>query len=472
MKIYLDKLDDFLERIINIIVKSYDDRIIISENSNNFDIKIIKLENNYNTNDLFISYEEYIGFNKNILSLKPYFEILNYNSKMNDEVKDFYLGYVLYNYILINTDLEFNKPIVLDPITSITYLINTKKSLSRFGDGELSISIGKRAPYGEPIEFYKDNFNKILNEDNKNLFIGICDIFHDTCIKFWIRAESKYWFDDKKWFKRYLSILPKNKTIYLSANISRVTHYKNINLDKYFEYYSKLYLNKEIVVVCNKNKFYSHLNNFLYPADKITFIIIKSERCSIDDEFIYENCIKYGKNKLILMYAGPYATYTSSRISKIENYRCIDSGSFYFSINDYDFEYLRKINNLTYKFNFELDTNKKYIIENDFKNADSKIIIDENDSLIIKFDSEILKNEYIKIHFKTPDILKKYEKVNCEIYLDSNSDCLFFSDKNILINNKENTQININFKINSWYIQPLNLDNNNFIIKEFKLKII
>ncbi len=403
----------------------------------------------YINNEIIVTYSELKS--NNFFSFYEYFKIIGFEPESSDKM--FFLANALNNFILLKLKLTVEYPIILDPIQSIKQLLITNNSLSRFGDGELYTTYKGVAPYDENVEMLKKEFIQILNEkNNTNLYIGLCDIFNDKCKVFWDKNEYLYWFTDK-WRIMIKNLIPEEKYghIYLNANISRIHHYPIIEPIKYFEYYCDLFLNKEIIVICNKDILFKHLDNLLFPAKKITFIIIKDKKCSIDEKFIYDNCILYGKNKLILAFAGLFATYLSSKLSKVEGYRCIDSGSFYWNRTNFSRNFIYSIDNIINKFYYKINSNLEYTDNNDYNKLKDCFILDEFKSLNfnLKLDSIIIPS--FKINFLLPEYMQNFNKIKCQIYIKKNSDLEYTNNnklKSCYISDKD-TSVDLNLKIES-----------------------
>lgn len=432
--------------------------------------KLINDEDNKN-NEIILTYSK-VKTNK-YFSFFEYFNILGFEPESSDKM--FFLANALNNFILLQLNYNVGYPIILDPIQSIKQLLITNNSLSRFGDGELYTAFKGVAPYKENVKKFQKEFIDILKKNNNtNLYIGLCDIFNDKCLYFWDKKEYLYWFT-KKWRTIIKQLIPVENygNIYLNANISRVLHYPVIDPNKYFEYYCNLYLNKEIIVICNKEIMFKHLDNLLFPAKKIIFIIIKSNTCSIDEDFIYNNCLLYGKNKLILAFAGLFATYLANKISKIQDYRCIDSGSFYWERNIFSKDFIYSIDNIINKFYYKINSNLEYTDNNDFNKLTSCFVLDESKSLDFNLKIESIINPTFKIHFILPSYLKKFNKVKCHICIKTNILFTINTGINILVVDKNiSKSLFFDFKKFEWYIEPKNYSVNNIKIEEITLKII
>ena len=79
----------------------------------------------------------------------------------------------LQNLINFIFKILFKKPMVLSSAHSIKLLLETKKSLTRFGDGEFSLLMGKSISFQNSSLEIKERLRKIIRNDNSNILVGI-----------------------------------------------------------------------------------------------------------------------------------------------------------------------------------------------------------------------------------------------------------------------------------------------------------
>ena len=101
------------------------------------------------------------GKNLSIKVIKP-MRVITTSAKKRNSIRCFcyyhntifyYFSNLIYNFILENYPSFANTCIVLDPIRSLEYIIDTKKSLSRFGDGEINMAKGYDIHYEKHDKF-------------------------------------------------------------------------------------------------------------------------------------------------------------------------------------------------------------------------------------------------------------------------------------------------------------------------------
>lgn len=319
------KFNNEIQFIYNIDIENNNTSFCIQYNNielNNPDIKCLNI----------IDDKDYNNF-PNILNLYYYYYILECDiSTINVKYENLvYLSYVIYNFIVINTNFKINKPIVLDPISSIIYLQNNNKSFIRFGDGEISLLQNKKfANWNYASKFsaktnilFKNTLQLCLNNDN--LLCGICDIFEsEYFINMFENDMILFW---KPWNKQYLNFF-NNDIIYLSCFIGRIFMYKNINQSKYIEHAGLLIKNKKNIIICNIDSINKYIDTYYFQSDNNIFILCKNES-DYDDNIINSelnniimNIMKYYNddiNKIFLHY-GVFSKYISNYLLNYYKY--------------------------------------------------------------------------------------------------------------------------------------------------------
>jgi len=228
---------------------------------------------------------------------------------------------------------------IQSPEETLDEIIYKKKSIARFGDGEMGLI------YDLPLQFQKPNpelskrLYEVLNSHEEGLIIGISNSFrigHIDDQKKGIKHYWNSWINENKY--ELVNYLDWNRK-YGSANISRfyMTYKDTIDVPKYVKKLKMVWDKKDIVMI-EGEKTRSGVGNDLFDnANSIQRII-----CPADDAFdvyneIYNEAIKIEKNKQILISLGPTATVLAYDLYKA-GYWAIDIGH-----ADLEYEwYLRK----------------------------------------------------------------------------------------------------------------------------------
>ena len=184
---------------------------------------------------------------------------------------------------------------------TLQYLIQTKCSLARFGDGELL--------------FFKHNRGvPTMQEFDQRLKRKMQKIFVDYPIPNLLIAVH----DGERW-KRYF----KQDASYGSASLFRPS-YLSLDCKMYFDKVKSLWEGKEIVIV-NFNHKVKDLELF-DNVSNIVCIDIPMRHCFRNYNDIQHKCsFFYGQNKIFLVTAGPTASVLAYDLTKAGE-RCIDIG--------------------------------------------------------------------------------------------------------------------------------------------------
>lgn len=229
---------------------------------------------------------------------------------------------------------KLNRVNVLTINDSIDKLIHNNKSLSRFGDGEISWALGgnKYGSFEKSSHLLRKRLLQVLKSNQSNLAIALPDALNglDTFTK----ESADFW---KGILSRYLNRLYKcinlNKTYY-NTSISRCYMDYNNKNKRYghfkhtFNHLKKIWSNKNILIVEGE---YSRLGatSDLFSNTKC----IKRIECPPIDAFEHYNQIlstsksflNNHENFLTILSLGPTATILAYDLSKY-GYRTIDIG--------------------------------------------------------------------------------------------------------------------------------------------------
>ena len=155
-----------------------------------------------------------------------------------------------HEYEIKNTYKEIPK--VLSKEDAVDVLLNSKKSLSRYGDGEFSLVDGEDLAFQNCDKELQRRLTEILKSGNENLLVGLPDVF--SSLKQYIPKYEDYW---RNWIvvKRpsIYKMLDMSKT-YCSSFISRpyMAYKDKKNVINFFKKVRKLWENRDIVVVEGK----------------------------------------------------------------------------------------------------------------------------------------------------------------------------------------------------------------------------
>lgn len=225
----------------------------------------------------------------------------------------------LFSFLLFPLYLRTRKNINIKTIdATLDELINSKKSISRFGDGEV------KWIFKDCNDSFQDNSNELslalirtIKNNNPNLMIGLSDSLKtidnldSSGKKYAINFWSRYYFQ----FRKYLS----EEKQYYNAEISRpYMDYDKENIEVYIKYFNKikkLWNNKDVLIVEGEKSYLGLGNDLFDGARSISRIECPSENAFNKYDLIIstiKNHIKRNHYDIVLIALGPTATILSS----------------------------------------------------------------------------------------------------------------------------------------------------------------
>ncbi len=222
---------------------------------------------------------------------------------------------------------------------TVEMLYDSKTSIARFGDGELSYIQKKGLYFQNYNDELANRLNEILNSNIPNLLIGLPIALNRENCELYEGYAKEYWIDwlDKNEEKMLRMINSKNK--YYSAQISRFyLDYKDkTHIEEYVEMLKKIWTNRDIVIIEGEKSRLGVGNDLFSNAKSINRILCPPEDAFLKYNEILNKAKEVEKDILILLALGPTATVLAYDLHKL-GYKAIDIGHV-----DIEYEwYLRK----------------------------------------------------------------------------------------------------------------------------------
>lgn len=249
-------------------------------------------------------------------------------------------------------------------------LLENKKSIARFGDGEFELILGKSIDFQIQNELLKEKLRKILISKTDKVIVAIPNVFSNLNI---MKLESKiYW-------RKYIHLNKLNDNLdikkeYYDSLITRP--YMDLkNKDDaifIFESFKKIWDKKKVLIIEGEGTRIGVNNNLLKNAEEIKRIIAPSKNAFEKYDDIFKEVLKFSKETLILIALGPTATVLAFELGEL-GYQSIDIGHL-----DIEYEW------------FLLKAEKKVAIKNKYTNEvkEGKIVTKLSDCKYLK---EIIK---------------------------------------------------------------------------------
>ena len=253
---------------------------------------------------------------------------------------------IRYIYFLIRYCLmKKNKLNILNDEDSIDEIINKRKSICRYGDGEFKWLLNiKQNSFQSQNKLLQEKLEEVLQDtDNQNMIIGIPIMFNS--LKDYNYDAKNYWMPFLvKNYKKIYKHLNKDYT-YCNASFTRpYIDFKDKSssvMDRKFSLLRKIWDNKNIIIVEGEFSRLGIDNDLFDNSNSIKRIICPSTNAFDKYDEIKEAITKLEKDNLILLSLGPTATVLASDLSKI-GYQAIDIGHI-------DIEYMWYLNKCTKK---------------------------------------------------------------------------------------------------------------------------
>lgn len=223
-------------------------------------------------------------------------------------------------------NIKYKAPRVKDDLETLAKIIEEKKSLARFGDGEIALM------NMQDIKFQKADLNlgerlrEVLENEKEDLLVGLPNIFTLKSMRM-LTFESKLFWQHELIDRRNIWYsVPKNRDYYDACVTRPYIRYENKNHSKkIFEGLKMIWKDKEILLVEGE---YSRLgvgNDLFSQAKSLKRILCPAQDAYEKYDDILLQILKADKTNLILISLGPTATILSYDLCG-QGYQAIDLG--------------------------------------------------------------------------------------------------------------------------------------------------
>lgn len=242
-------------------------------------------------------------------------------------------------YLLYRSRILKNKLQVMSIDETIDCMINTDKSLVRFGDAEISIIEGRTTQFQKFDTDLAKRLSDTLGYQNEQIIVGIPGIFESLDV--YTKHSREFWkehlFYCRKTYEKYCNL----EKCYADAFFSRLyyVYEDKIQSGKWFEKVKEIWNNKNIVIVEGEITHTGVGNDLLDNVNKIERILCPRFNAFLAYEQIREACLQMEKDRLFLLSVGNTAKLLVCDLVEA-GYRAIDIGNLDM---EYDW-YLQKAN--------------------------------------------------------------------------------------------------------------------------------
>lgn len=229
-------------------------------------------------------------------------------------------------YLAYRSKLIKNKLRVMSIDETIDSMINTDKSLVRFGDGEINIIEGKTTKFQQFDKVLADRLSDILRYRDDRIMVGIPDIFES--LDGYTKKSARFWkehlFFSRKTYIKYCDA----EKLYANAFFSRPYYIckDKTKSGRWFHKMKEIWENKDIVIVEGETTHMGVGNDLLDNTASICRILCPAHNAYLAYDQIREACMEMEKDKLFLLSVGNTAKLLVLDLVEA-GYRVIDIGN-------------------------------------------------------------------------------------------------------------------------------------------------
>lgn len=230
-------------------------------------------------------------------------------------------------------DLPFIKiPCVKGNTDTLKALVNTNKSIIRFGDGEFMLMEHQDIPFQKYSYSLSQKLQEILKSEHENLLIAIPYEYYNSpkFLRPLVKEFMYTWVP--KWFKKIEKYLNFNKCYY-STSLSQVyAMYETYDYLSHFRDIKKIWKDKNITVITGDRVLSKINHNVFESAKTVDYIYGPTKHAYQDIEILREKLSNINKNTNLVFAIGPAGKVLAYEMF-LKGYRVLDIGHI---IKDYD----------------------------------------------------------------------------------------------------------------------------------------
>lgn len=216
-------------------------------------------------------------------------------------------------------------PIVKSTDETIEKLVNSRVSISRYGDGEFSLMNGRDLIFQPYYKELGEKLKFIIKSNEANHIVGIPNIFFDLNI--YTDKSREYWSKYLKLNRNRIYKMLNIKKKYYDSLVTRlyIDCKDKSKVEQRFNSMKELWNNREIVIIEGDKSRLGIGNDLFSNSKSIERIICPSQDAFSKYTEIISIAKKQDKSKLILLALGPTATVLAYDLC-IEGYQAVDIG--------------------------------------------------------------------------------------------------------------------------------------------------
>ena len=254
---------------------------------------------------------------------KTFFKRLKFIYRFDDSYIDSLMNELKYE--IADEVKSLAVPKIMTEDETLDVLINEKKSICRFGDGELNIINGKGIPFQTFNPKLQERLIEILSSKNDQIMIGLPKIAFYS--KSNITPENKnFW--RKKGDRFRGAVLPHvdmDRQYYPTEVTLAYSYYINYDMEGYFNKFRKIWENRDVVIITGQTVFNKIDNSIFDNAKSVEFMYGPSMNAFDEYEDILNKALTIDKNKIVIAILGPTAKPLCYDLA-LKGYQALDLG--------------------------------------------------------------------------------------------------------------------------------------------------
>ena len=221
--------------------------------------------------------------------------------------------------------LRYPTPDVKSIQETLTHILTSRCSVSRFGDGEMKLIQGISTSFQDADMALSRKLKDVLHGKYENLIICVPPIFKDMEL---LRPEERsYWAfhilrNRKSWY-RYMDL----SATYFNAFISRcyMPYLDKSQAVSFFRLWKEVWRGRDVILVEGEKTRFGACNDLLSSARSVKRILCPNTQAFRLYSSFLKEVLKLDKDHLVLLALGPVATIMAAELSTM-GYQAIDVG--------------------------------------------------------------------------------------------------------------------------------------------------
>ena len=224
-------------------------------------------------------------------------------------------------------------PAIKNSYETIKELMNTNKSIIRFGDGDFKLIEENDMVFQKYQPYMAERMKEIIKCDDENLLIGIPEPYYDFSCD--LNDYTKIFI--LKWFPKWHKIIEKyynyDRTYYSTQISQMFPEYTIYDFENHYDNLKRIWNGKKITVITGDRVYNNIEYNIFENASEISYIYGPTENAFDKYEEIKAELMNVPKENILIFALGPAGKVLAYDMYQL-GYRVLDLGHL---IKDYDF---------------------------------------------------------------------------------------------------------------------------------------